>query len=234
MQAWLTPSKAARTLAPTPQQQDLISQKTGSRQMLSAQEDCDGSQKTPSTSTLQQEDGLIRAQHLHPLLSISPGVIAQENIQPEVAGARGNDCRGQCTVISNRSSPPSPLSAVIVSHGSMPGPKDSPAESPSNHGGLRLSSTKTSSQRKCHSLQHDNASCGRQGWAAHASGRNSSHSEVAETLSMDPYLMRHLCLQELELLWSEDSNEVCSSTRTASHSRDAQACTLYWSNSHNW
>ena len=238
MQAWLTPSKAARMLAPSPQQQELFSHETGSRYVLSAQGDCDGSQKTPLTSTLQQEDGLIRAQHMHPLSSISPGVIAQENIQPDVAGPRSNDSGGQCSIISNRVSPPSPLSAVIVSHGSIPGPQDSPAESPSsNHGVLHLSRVTASSQKDGHTLQLDDASSWRLGWAAHTSGSNSSnsnHSEFAKTLSLDPYLTRHLCLQELELLWNEDSNKVSRCTHTACHSRAPPSTHSKRSSCHIW
>ena len=49
-----------------------------------------------------------------------------------------------------------------------------------------------------------------QGWQLHTSGSSSRRSEYSAMASLDPYLMRYLCLDELELLWDNDYSEVCT------------------------
>ena len=47
-----------------------------------------------------------------------------------------------------------------------------------------------------------------QGWALHTSDSSSRHAEDSAISNLDPYLMRHICLKELELLWEDDCIEV--------------------------
>ena len=198
MQAWLTPSKAAGMLPPSAhgEEQDMLSQQSCIGGTKRAPEQYECSQKVPFHLSHQQKDGLIQAQHLHNLHC---------------------DSGEHHSIVSNSTSPPSPRGAITTLHRSRSGPADSQAErSPSDLEGHFMSSIDTSGQMECNNLQHENALSGHQRWATCASGSssNSSHSEDAAISSMDPYLMRHLCLQELELLWSKDSSEVRSSPRT--------------------
>ena len=209
MQAWLTPSKAAGLLPPLVEQQDALSQGVSSGQLQSPSERCESIQKTPSPSTPDQEHEATYALHLQ----YSPGTVSQEEEQPATAATMGSGLGKQCSGLSISNSPASPLSATAMSHGSGPGYIDSQAENPySSPGRTGLSSTANNSQRKCHSVQSCDAAPWPMNRTAQASGSfsgSSSGSENAEALGLDPYTVRHLCLQELELLWSEQCNEVC-------------------------
>lgn len=77
--------------------------------------------------------------------------------------------------------------------------------------GVNPSSVAHSSWRGSHSQHTDDALSRRQSWALPALGSNNSNSSACgndDSLGMDPHSVRHLCLQELELLWSEDCTKV--------------------------
>ena len=214
MQAWLTPSKAAGLLLPLAEQQDTSSPGVCSGQLQNPSACCESIQKTPLPFTPQQEHEALHAQHLQ----YTPGTVSQEEEQPETAATRICGFGEHSNGVSISTSPTSPLSANSISHGRESGSTDNQAEnSCSSSGGIGLSSTPIISQRKSHSLQACDAAPWPMNRTAHASGSNnsgSSGSENAETCGLDPYIVRHLCLQELELLWSEDCSEVCSFRRS--------------------
>ena len=214
MQAWLTPSKAAGLLPPLAEQQDTVSRRVSSEQLQSPSECCDSSQKTPSPSTPHQEHEATHVQHLQ----YSSGVASQEEEHSETALNGNSGFEEQRSGISISSSPSSPLIANSISH--RPGSTVSQAELyPSPLEAIGLSSNADHSQWKSHSLQTGDAAPWPMNKPAHASGSSSgisSGSEDAETLGLDPYTARHLCLQELELLWSEECSDV-SNPYTSCH-----------------
>ncbi|CAL5222991.1 g5435 [Coccomyxa viridis] len=222
-EAWLTPSKAAGLLPPLAEQQDTVSRRVSSEQLQSPSECCDSSQKTPSPSTPHQEHEATHVQHLQ----YSSGVASQEEEHSETALNGNSGFEEQRSGISISSSPSSPLIANSISH--RPGSTVSQAELyPSPLEAIGLSSNADHSQWKSHSLQTGDAAPWPMNKPAHASGSSSgisSGSEDAESLGLDPYTARHLCLQELELLWSEecsdgDNKDSCNDDSAEKHARD--------------
>lgn len=103
---------------------------------------------------------------------------------------------------SNERSATSPSGKNVFSHGA-----DSHAISQhSTPGNTTVSIESSNGQFGIAQIQDESLSLA-QGWALHTSG-TSRHAEDSAASSLDPYLMRHLCLNELELLWDDDCYKV--------------------------
>ena len=202
------------------------SQRSSCGQLHTAPGEIDGSQNRFWAPIPDQEHDSPQHQHQRVSQSIMLGLIAQGAV------ARSSGFVDPCCAFNSSTSPVSPLSVSMPSPGSKPGSPYSQAGSSTQElGRLSMSGIAQSSWRRSHSQHMDYASSRRQSWAAPALGSNSSDSSPckdAETLDMDPYTVRHLCLQELELLWSEGSSEVSISVQPAhSLNTSSHICLLF-------
>jgi len=101
---------------------------------------------------------------------------------------------------SNERSATSPSKENVFSHGA-----DSHATSQHSTPGNTTVSIECSDSPA--QIQDESLSLA-QGWALHTSGTSSRRAEDSAASSLDPYLMRHLCLNELELLWDDNCSKV--------------------------